>query len=249
MLNIKNLHVNVKDKSILNGLNLQIKHGEIHAIMGPNGSGKSTLSSTLVGYEEYKITSGSIIFKNKNLLTLNPEERSKEGIFLAFQYPIDLPGISNKLFLKTIINNIRKHRKQNPLNQFELEQLIENKINLLNMPSDLLTRSVNLGFSGGEKKRNDILQMSLLEPDLCILDETDSGLDIDSLKIISKGINALKNKKRSFIIITHYQRILNYIKPNFIHILYHGRIIQSGNFSLVKHLEERGYEEFIKKYY
>ncbi|CEN32214.1 Probable ATP-dependent transporter SufC [Candidatus Westeberhardia cardiocondylae] len=246
MLSIKNLTVNVKNKSILNGLNLKIKKGEIHVIMGQNGSGKSTLSSTIVGYEEYKVISGTVFFKKQNLFDLNPEDRAKKGIFMAFQYPIDLPGISNRLFLQTIINTFRKYKKKTPLDRFDLEKLIKNKINLLNMPSDFLTRSVNVGFSGGEKKKNDILQMMLLKPDLCILDETDSGLDIDALKIVSKGINSLKNKNRSFIIITHYHRILNYIKPNYIHILHHGYIIKSGDFSLIKNIEEQGYAKFIK---
>ncbi|MCR3754810.1 MAG: Fe-S cluster scaffold complex subunit SufC [Candidatus Westeberhardia cardiocondylae] len=247
MLSIKNLYVNIQGKSILRGLNLEIKPGEIHAIMGPNGSGKSTLSSTLVGYEEYKVISGKILFKNKDLFLLKPEERAREGIFLAFQYPIEIPGINNKTFLHTIINTIRKHRKQNILDKYDFKKLITDKINALDIPNNLLNRSVNLGFSGGEKKRNDILQMILLEPDLCILDETDSGLDIDSLKLISKNINSLINEKRSFLIITHYQNIFKYITPHYIHIMYHGNIIKSGNLSLIKDIGETGYAKFIKK--
>ncbi|MXP50965.1 Fe-S cluster assembly ATPase SufC [Pantoea sp. SoEX] len=241
MLKIKELNVSIENKTILNGLNLEIKPGEIHAIMGPNGSGKSTLSSTIVGREECIVNNGLIVFKNKNLLKLEPEERAREGIFMAFQYPVEIPGVSNQFFLQTAVNEIRKYRKQKELDRFEFQDLIKDKMTLLDMPLDLLKRYVNVGFSGGEKKRNDILQMSLLEPDLCILDETDSGLDIDALKIISNGVNNLRNKFRSFIIITHYQRILNYIKPDLVHVLYQGNIVKSGDFSLVRQLEEHGY--------
>lgn len=241
MLNIENLRVSVEEKEIIKGLNLQIKPGEVHAIMGPNGSGKSTLSATLAGREDYEVTSGSVTFKGKDLLDLAPEDRAGEGIFMAFQYPVEIPGVSNQFFLQTAVNAVRQYRQQEPLDRFDFEDFIEEKIKLLNMPADLLTRSVNVGFSGGEKKRNDILQMAALEPDLCILDETDSGLDIDALKIVSNGVNTLRNEKRSFIIVTHYQRILDYIKPDFVHVLYQGRIVKSGDFTLVKQLEEQGY--------
>ncbi|MFP1721707.1 Fe-S cluster assembly ATPase SufC [Lonsdalea quercina] len=241
MLNIENLRVSVEEKEIIKGLNLQIKPGEVHAIMGPNGSGKSTLSATLAGREDYEVTSGSVTFKGKDLLELSPEDRAGEGIFMAFQYPVEIPGVSNQFFLQTAVNAVRQYRQQEPLDRFDFEDFIEEKIKLLNMPADLLTRSVNVGFSGGEKKRNDILQMAALEPNLCILDETDSGLDIDALKIVSNGVNTLRNEERSFIIVTHYQRILDYIKPDFVHVLYQGRIVKSGDFTLVKQLEEQGY--------
>ncbi|MFP1795303.1 Fe-S cluster assembly ATPase SufC [Lonsdalea quercina] len=241
MLNIENLRVSVEEKEIIKGLNLQIKPGEVHAIMGPNGSGKSTLSATLAGREDYEVTSGSVTFKHKDLLELSPEDRAGEGIFMAFQYPVEIPGVSNQFFLQTAVNAVRQYRQQEPLDRFDFEDFIEEKIKLLNMPADLLTRSVNVGFSGGEKKRNDILQMAALEPNLCILDETDSGLDIDALKIVSNGVNTLRNEERSFIIVTHYQRILDYIKPDFVHVLYQGRIVKSGDFTLVKQLEEQGY--------
>ncbi|KFX07821.1 cysteine desulfurase [Pectobacterium betavasculorum] len=241
MLSIENLKVSVEGKAIIQGLNLTIKPGEVHAIMGPNGSGKSTLSATLAGREEYEVTDGSVNFKGKDLLELSPEDRAGEGVFMAFQYPVEIPGVSNQFFLQTSVNAVRKYREQEPLDRFDFADFIEEKIKLLNMPEDLLTRSVNVGFSGGEKKRNDILQMAALEPDLCILDETDSGLDIDALKIVSNGVNSLRDGKRSFIIVTHYQRILDYIKPDHVHVLYQGRIVKSGDFSLVKQLEEQGY--------
>ncbi|MBA0212661.1 Fe-S cluster assembly ATPase SufC [Pectobacterium brasiliense] len=241
MLSIENLKVSVEGKEIIKGLNLTIKPGEVHAIMGPNGSGKSTLSATLAGREEYEVTDGSVNFKGKDLLELSPEDRAGEGVFMAFQYPVEIPGVSNQFFLQTSVNAVRKYREQEPLDRFDFADFIEEKITLLNMPEDLLTRSVNVGFSGGEKKRNDILQMAVLEPDLCILDETDSGLDIDALKIVSNGVNSLRDGKRSFIIVTHYQRILDYIKPDHVHVLYQGRIVKSGDFSLVKQLEEQGY--------
>ncbi|ACX88504.1 Fe-S cluster assembly ATPase SufC [Pectobacterium parmentieri] len=241
MLSIENLKVSVEGKEIIKGLNLTIKPGEVHAIMGPNGSGKSTLSATLAGREEYEVTDGSVSFKGKDLLELSPEDRAGEGVFMAFQYPVEIPGVSNQFFLQTSVNAVRKYREQEPLDRFDFADFIEEKIKLLNMPEDLLTRSVNVGFSGGEKKRNDILQMAALEPDLCILDETDSGLDIDALKIVSNGVNSLRDGKRSFIIVTHYQRILDYIKPDHVHVLYQGRIVKSGDFSLVKQLEEQGY--------
>nr|WP_314265348.1 Fe-S cluster assembly ATPase SufC [uncultured Moellerella sp.] len=247
MLSVKNLHVSVEGNEILKGLSLEVKAGEVHAIMGPNGSGKSTLSSALAGREEYEIDSGEILFKGKNLLDLEPEERAGEGIFLAFQYPVEIPGVSNQFFLQTAVNSVREYRQQETLDRFDFQDFIEDKIALLDMPQDLLTRSVNVGFSGGEKKRNDILQMAALEPQLCILDETDSGLDIDALKVVANGVNSLRNENRSFIIVTHYQRILDYVKPDFVHVLYQGKIIKSGDFSLAKKLEEQGYGWLIEQ--
>ncbi|ASB00222.1 Fe-S cluster assembly ATPase SufC [Proteus mirabilis] len=241
MLDIKNLHVSVEGNEILKGLDLQVRAGEVHAIMGPNGSGKSTLSATLACREEYEVDEGSVTFKNKDLLELEPEERAGEGIFMAFQYPVEIPGVSNQFFLQSSVNAVREYRGQEPLDRFDFEDFIEDKIKLLDMPQDLLTRSVNVGFSGGEKKRNDILQMAALEPELCILDETDSGLDIDALKIVANGVNSLRDGKRAFIVVTHYQRILDYIKPDYVHVLYQGKIIKSGDFSLAQKLEEQGY--------
>ena len=241
MLDIKNLHANINGKQILKGINLSVKAGEVHAIMGPNGSGKSTLSSVLVGNPAFEVTEGEVIFNGKNLLDLEPEDRSREGIFLSFQYPVEIPGVSNQFFLQTALNAVRSYRGQETLDRFDFQDLMEEKIALLKMPEDLLTRSVNVGFSGGEKKRNDILQMAVLEPELCILDESDSGLDIDALKVVADGVNSLRDGKRSFIIVTHYQRILDYIKPDYVHVLYQGRIVKSGDFTLVKQLEEQGY--------
>ncbi len=241
MLSIKNLKVRVEEKEILKGLDLEIKPGEVHAIMGPNGSGKSTLSATLAGREDYEVTEGTVEFNGKDLLDLAPEDRAGEGVFMAFQYPVEIPGVTNHFFLQTAVNAVRKYRQLPPMDRFDFADFIEEKIAMLKMPSDLLTRSVNVGFSGGEKKRNDILQMAALEPNLCILDETDSGLDIDALKIVSDGVNSLRDGKRSFIIVTHYQRILDYIKPDYVHVLWQGRIVKSGDFTLVKQLEEQGY--------
>ena len=241
MLSVKDLHVSVEGNEILKGLSLDVKPGEIHAIMGPNGSGKSTLSATLAGREEYEIDSGTVTFKGKDLLELAPEDRAGEGIFLAFQYPVEIPGVSNQFFLQTAVNAVREYRGEEALDRFDFADFIEEKIELLNMPQDLLTRAVNVGFSGGEKKRNDILQMAALEPSLCILDETDSGLDIDALKTVANGVNQLRSPDRAFIIVTHYQRILDYVKPDFVHVLYQGKIIKSGDFSLAKKLEEQGY--------
>lgn len=241
MLLIKDLHVNIQDIPVLNKLNLKVNSGEIHIIMGPNGSGKSTLSAIIAGQPNYNVTRGSILFKEKNLLTLNPEERAGEGIFVAFQHAVDIPGISNQLFLNSAVNSIRKYRKQSIMSKLEFIESVQKYMILLKMPEDLLIRSVNVGFSGGEKKRNDILQMMMLEPALCILDETDSGLDIDAIKIVYNGLNMLQCKTRSFIIITHYERILEYIKPDYVHVLYKGCIVKSGKLELVKKIEERGY--------
>lgn len=245
MLKINDLHVSVEEKEILKGLNLTINPGEVHAIMGPNGSGKSTLSSTLAGREDYHVESGSVEFLGQDLLDLDPEERARAGVFMAFQYPVEIPGVSNQDFLQASLNAKRESQGLEPMDRFEFLDLVEEKLSLLNMPEDLLKRSVNVGFSGGEKKRNDIFQMALLEPKLCILDETDSGLDIDALREVSNGVNALRDKDRSFVIVTHYQRILNYIQPDFVHVLYDGRIVKSGDFSLVKTLEEKGYNWII----
>lgn len=241
MLLIKNLCVNVKDIPILQQLNLTINFGEIHIIMGPNGSGKSTLAAIISGHPNYIVTNGSILFKKKDLLVLKPEERAGEGIFVAFQYPIDIPGVNNQLFLNNAVNAVRKYRRQPLMSRLEFIESVQKNMVLLQMPEDLLTRPVNVGFSGGEKKRNDILQMIMLEPILCILDETDSGLDIDAIKIVYAGINLLRDKIRSFIIITHYERILEYIKPDYVHILHKGSIIKSGNLNLVNKIEKQGY--------
>ncbi|VFP82171.1 Fe-S cluster assembly ATPase SufC [Candidatus Erwinia haradaeae] len=241
MLRIKDLYVSIDGKEILQGLSLHVKPGEVHAIMGPNGSGKSTLAATLSGRQNYKVTNGSVDFKGKDLLGLGPDSRAGEGIFIAFQYPVEISGVSNQLFLQTAVNSVRKYRNQEILDRFEFQDFIQDKISLLQMPKDLLTRFVNVGFSGGEKKRNDILQMFALEPCLCILDETDSGLDIDALKIVSSGVNSLRNVGRSFIIITHYKRMLDYIQPSMIHVLSQGKIVKSGGFWLVSQLEEQGY--------
>lgn len=241
MLSIKALQVSVEDKLILRGVDLDVQPGEVHAIMGPNGSGKSTLSATLAGREDYKVTGGEITFNGRDLLALSPQARAGEGIFMAFQYPVEIPGVSNQFFLQTALNAVREYRGQDALDRFDFQDVMEEKIKLLKMPEDLLSRSVNVGFSGGEKKRNDILQMAVLEPALCILDESDSGLDIDALKIVSEGVNSLRDGKRAFIIVTHYQRILDYIKPDYVHVLYQGRIVKSGDFTLVKQLEEQGY--------
>jgi Fe-S cluster assembly ATP-binding protein len=242
MLDIKNIHANIEGKEILKGLNLIVKPGEVHAIMGPNGSGKSTLASVLAGREEYEVTEGEIVFKGDNILELSPEDRARKGIFLAFQYPIEIPGVSNANFLKTAINEIRKSKGQEPLDSKDFLKLMKEKMQLVEMDKTMTQRSVNEGFSGGEKKRNEIFQMAMLEPDLCILDETDSGLDIDALRIVSHGVNALRNGNRSFVVITHYQRLLDYIVPDYVHVLYKGRIVKSGPKELALELEEKGYD-------
>ena len=243
MLEIKNLKASIDNKEILNSINLSIKSGEVHAIMGPNGSGKSTLSNILSGKKGYEI-SGEIKFENDNLLELEIEERAHKGIFLAFQYPLEIPGVNVNNFLKTSLNAIKKANGQKELDAIEFLKLLKEKSSGLKIGDEILSRHLNVGFSGGEKKKNEILQMSILNPKLSILDETDSGLDIDALKVVSKGVNSLRNPKNSFLIITHYQRLLNYIKPDFVHVLKNGKIIKTGNFELAIELEKKGYENF-----
>src|SRR5882762_5296477 len=245
MLLIKNLKAKVEDKLILNGINLQVKEGEIHAIMGPNGSGKSTLASVLAGREDYEVTGGEVQFEGKNLLELEPNVRACEGIFLAFQYPVEIPGVSTVNFMKTALNKIREYRGQPSLDAVAFLQLMKEKMKLVEIDQSLLSRSLNEGFSGGEKKRNEIFQMAMLEPKLSILDETDSGLDIDALRIVANGVNKLRKKDNAILVVTHYQRLLDYIVPDYVHVLYNGRIVKSGPKELALELEERGYD-FIK---
>ena len=242
MLSIKNLQVEINGKQILNGLDLEVKPGEIHAIMGPNGAGKSTLAAVLAGKPEYEVTGGTIKLDTANLLEMSPEERAREGVFLAFQYPIEIPGVNTTSFLKTAVNETRKHRGEEELNAVTFLKFMKEKMKTVDMPQSLLKRSLNEGFSGGEKKRNEIFQMALLEPKLAILDETDSGLDIDALKIVANGVNEHKSDKNAFIIITHYQRLLDYIIPDFVHVLYKGKIVKTGTKELALELEEKGYD-------
>lgn len=241
MLTIKNLHARIEEKEILKGIDLEVKAGEVHAIMGPNGSGKSTLASVLAGRDNFEVTEGSITYEGKDLAELEVEERACEGIFLAFQYPVEIPGVGNAYFLRAALNAQRKHNGLDELDAVAFLKLIRERMKLVEMKPDFLKRGVNEGFSGGEKKRNEILQMAMLEPKLAILDETDSGLDIDALKIVAGGVNALRNEDRAIILVTHYQRLLDYIKPDFVHVLAHGRIVKSGGPELALQLEKEGY--------
>ena len=245
MLKIQNLQAGIEEKQILKGINLEIKPGEIHAIMGPNGSGKSTLASVLAGRETYEVTGGSVDFLGKDLLDLAPEERAAEGLFLAFQYPVEIPGLSTTNFIKTAVNEIRKYRGEEALDAVAFLKLMKEKMKLMNIDQSLLSRPLNEGFSGGEKKRNEIFQMAMLEPKLAILDETDSGLDIDAIRIVANGVNKLHTKDNAVLVVTHYQRLLDYIVPDFVHVLYNGRIVKSGTKELAFELEEKGYD-FIK---
>ena len=241
MLSVRGLNVTVDGRSILNGVNLQVNAGEVHAIMGPNGSGKSTLANVIAGRDGYEVTSGSVLYDGKDLLGLVPEERARQGIFLAFQYPVEIPGVSNVYMLKAAVNAIRKHRGEDELDAIDFLKMVRQKLKLVEMKEELLHRPVNEGFSGGEKKRNEIFQMAVLEPRLAILDETDSGLDIDALKVVASGVNSLRSKDRAIIIVTHYQRLLDYIEPDQVHVLAGGRILKSGGKELALELEENGY--------
>lgn len=241
MLEIKNLHVSIDGKEILKGLDLKINKGEVHSIMGPNGSGKSTLAQVLAGHDAYEVTEGEIIFRGENIIELEPEERACKGIFLAFQYPIEIPGVANSYFLRAALNSVRAYNGLEELKPVEFVKYVKEKMKIIEPSEDLLKRSVNEGFSGGEKKRNEIFQMAVLEPKLCVLDETDSGLDIDALKLVSDGVNAMRSPERSFLVITHYQRLLNYVVPDVVHVLVDGRIVKSGGKELALELEEKGY--------
>jgi len=241
LLEIKNLHVEAEGKEILKGVNLTVNPGEVHAIMGPNGSGKTTLAQVLAGREEYEITEGQILYKGEDLIEQAPEERAREGLFLAFQYPVEIPGVSNVYFLKAALNAIRKHRGEDEMDAMDFLTYVREKMKVVKMDETLLNRPVNEGFSGGEKKRNEIFHMAVLDPTLAVLDETDSGLDIDALKIVSDGVNSLRDENRSFVVITHYQRLLNYIVPDFVHVLIDGRIVRSGDKKLALELEDKGY--------
>lgn len=246
MLEIKNLHARVEEKEVLKGINLKINAGEVHAIMGPNGSGKSTLSKVLAGHPAYEITEGEVLFdvnfQKKNLLEMEPDIRAKEGIFLAYQYPVEVPGVSNFSFLHTAFNAVIEHQGSEKLNEVDFRQILQEKMKIVSMREDFIDRPVNVGFSGGEKKKNEILQMAVLSPRLSILDETDSGLDIDALRVVSDGVNKLKRKDNAILLITHYQRLLDYIKPDYVHVLVNGKIVETGDSSLALKLEERGYD-------
>jgi Fe-S cluster assembly ATP-binding protein len=242
MLSIKNLHAEIEGQQILKGINLEVKPGEVHAIMGPNGSGKSTLASVLAGREEYEVTEGAVQFLGKDILDMAPEDRAREGLFLAFQYPVEIPGVTSNNFLRTAINQIREYKGQEPLDAVHFLKMMKEKMALVEIDKKLIGRSLNEGFSGGEKKRNEIFQMAVLEPKLAILDETDSGLDIDALRIVANGVNKLKSADNATIVVTHYQRLLDYIVPDYVHVLYNGRIVKSGDKSLALELEEKGYD-------
>jgi Fe-S cluster assembly ATP-binding protein len=242
MLQIKNLHARIGEKEILKGLNLTINKGEVHAIMGPNGTGKSTLASIIAGKEDYEVTAGEIIFNGKNILEMSADERAREGVFLAFQYPVEIPGVSTTNFMKAAVNAKRKHHGQEPIVAKEFLKMMNEKRELVELDKSYLSRSINEGFSGGEKKRNEIFQMAMLDPMLSIMDETDSGLDIDALRIVSEGVNKLRTKENAFLVITHYQRLLNYIVPDFVHVMYDGRIVKTGDKNLALKMEERGYD-------
>jgi Fe-S cluster assembly ATP-binding protein len=248
MLSVKNLHASIGDKEILHGIDLDVRAGEVHAIMGPNGSGKSTLAQLLAGRDGYKVTQGTVRYLNKDLLAMAPEERARAGLFLAFQYPVEIPGVSNALFLKSALNGIRERRGLPPLDAMDFLKLVRNKMQALGMDDKLLQRAVNEGFSGGEKKRNEILQLAALEPKLAILDETDSGLDIDALKIVADGVNSMRNAKRAIVLVTHYQRLLEYVVPDVVHVLSQGRIIKSAGAELARELEQQGYGWLEEQY-
>jgi Fe-S cluster assembly ATP-binding protein len=251
LLEIRNLHARIGEREILRGIDLAVDAGEVHAIMGPNGSGKSTLAQVLAGRDLYQVTAGEVLYDGKDLLALSPEDRAREGLFMAFQYPVEIPGVSNLYFLKAALNTVRKHRGLPELDAMDFLSLVEDKMKRMEMDQELINRPVNAGFSGGEKKRNEIFQMAVLEPRLAILDETDSGLDIDALRVVAGGVNALRSPQRSLIVVTHYQRLLNYIVPDFVHVLSEGRIIRSGDKSLALELEESGYagmeEEAVRR--
>ena len=247
MLEIRNLHASVDGHEILKGINLTVNAGEVHSIMGPNGSGKSTLAQVLAGRETYEVTEGEVLYRGRDLLDMAPDERAREGVFLAFQYPVEIPGVNTAYFLKAAVNAIRKHRGQDELDAVDFLDFIKEKMKLIEMDEGLLNRAVNEGFSGGEKKRSEVFQMAVLAPTLCIMDETDSGLDIDALKTVAKGINALRTPKIGLLIITHYQRILNYLTPDVVHVMVHGKIVRSGGPELAKQIEENGYDPILQE--